>query len=166
MRRGQRILVGLLIAVTALFPITVEAGLGRAVARGAAKSTARTLGQSTARVLRRDIARDSAIKARPLASQRTVFRYTLRKQAAAELQSGIPAGRHMTANGGPGRPLGAPAAQKRYGLPERPQVRETIRVPQGQPVRSAKALSGEPGVGEMTSTERIPPAAITNVVQQ
>lgn len=167
MRMGKGLLAGLLILTTGL-PLPVEAGgLGRAAARGAWRSSTKKLwGRSAARVMRRDLARDSAIKARPLARSRTVFRYTSKARASTELRRGILPGRHLTAKGGPGRPLGAAAAQRRYGLLGRPQVRETIRLPKGQPIRSAKALGGRPGVGELTSPKRLLPTAITNVVRQ
>lgn len=165
MRMGKTILAGLLILAMSLLPLTAEAGLGRTVARGAWRSsTGKLWGRSAAKVLRRDLVRDRAIKARPLARSRTVFRYTSKAQARTELRRGILPGRHMTSRGGAGRPLGAAAAQRRYGLPGRPQVRETIRVPKGQPVRTAKALGGRPGVGELTSSKRLSPSAITKVV--
>lgn len=160
-------LAGLLILATGLLPLTAEAGLGRAVARGAWRSSTRKIGgKSAAQVLRRDLARDSAIKARPLAGSRTVFRYTSKAKASSELRRGILPGRHMTSRGGSGRPLSGAAAQRRYGLLRRPKVRETIRLPKGQPVRTAKAMGGRPGVGELTSTKRLSPTAITNVVHQ
>ncbi len=166
MRIRKGILAGLLILVTSLLPLTVEAGLGRAAARGAWRSSARVFRRSPGQIMRRDLARDGAIKARPLARPRTVFRYTSKARARTELRRGIAPGRHMTSNGGPGRPLSRVAAQQRYGLLRRPQVRETIRLPQGQLVRSAKALGGRPGVGELTSTRRLSPTAISNVVHQ
>lgn len=169
MHMKKTILAGLLILATGLLPLTAEAGgLGRAAARGAWRSSTRTLwGRSAGQVLRRDLTRDSAIKACPLVSSRTVFRYTSKAQASSELRRGILPGRHMAGGyGGPGRPLSRIAAQQRYGLLRRPQVRETIRLPKGQPVRFAKALGGRPGMGELTSTHRLSPTAITKVVHQ
>lgn len=168
MHMRKTILVGLLILASGLLPLMAEAGgLGKAAARGAWRSSTRRLwGRSATQVLRRDIARDSAIKARALARSRTVFRYTSKAQAGSELRRGILPGRHMTSHGGPGRPLSRIAAQKRYGLRRPPQVRETISLPKGVPVRSAKALGGRPGVGEITSTKRLSPTAITKVVPQ
>jgi hypothetical protein len=167
MRRGKGVLAGLLILATSMLPLTVEAGsLGRAAARGAWRSSVGIFRRSPARIMRRDLVRDGAIKARQIARPRTVFRYTSKARVSTELRRGISPGRHMTSNGGPGRPLSRVAAQKRYGLPRRPQVRETIRLPKGQPVRFAKALKGRPGVGELTSTKRLSPTTITNVVHQ
>jgi hypothetical protein len=164
MRIGRGNLAALLILATSILPLTAEAGgLGRAAARGAWRSSAKLWRRSPAQIMRRDLVRDRAIKARPLARPRTVFRYTSNAQARTELRRGIRPGRHMTSHGGPGRPLSRVAAQQRYGLRRRPQVRETIRLPKGEPIRSAKALGGRPGVGELTSTRRLSPTAITNV---
>ncbi len=167
MKIGKGLLAGLLIVATAMLPLTAEAGgLGKAAARGAWRSSARLWRRSPAQIMRRDLVRDRAIAARPLARPRTVFRWTTKQRAAVELRRGISPGLHMTSNGGPGRPLSRVAAQDRYGLLRRPQVRETIRLPKGQPVRAAKALGGRPGVGELTSPKRLSPTTITNVVHQ
>jgi hypothetical protein len=81
-----------------------------------------------------------------------------------ELRRGLQPNTHMTAQGGPGRPLSPNTAKRRYGLRQRPQVRETLRLPKGYPVRSAKAFGGQPGVGELTSPKSLPPTAIQKVV--
>ncbi len=165
MKIGKTILAGLLLIATAMLPVPVEGGrLGKAVARGAARSAAKALRRAPAQILRRDFLRDRLIRARPLPRPKTVFRYTSKARAQGERRRGLPPGTHMTGRGGPGRPLSAWQAQRRYGLPRRPQVRETIRLPQGQPVRSAKALGGRPGVGELTSPKPLPPTAIRKVV--
>jgi hypothetical protein len=152
----RSLLVGLLLLTTALPPAAEAGGLGKATARGTAKSIAKAL--------RGDRLRDQATRVRPLPKDRTVFRYTTRERAQQELRQGIPAGRHLTARGTPGRPLSPTQAQRRYGLPQPPEARETVRLPKGQPVRPNKALGGAPGVGELTSPQRIPPAAVTTVV--
>lgn len=141
-------------------------GLGRAAARGLSRGLFRrsAVSRSGSTLLRRDLVRDRAIKARPLSRQRTVFRYTSKTQATAELRKGILPGRHMTPHGGPGRPLRSATAMTRYGLPRHPGARETIRLPKGQPIRSAKAVGGGPGVGELTSSKRLPSGAIARVV--
>jgi hypothetical protein len=64
----------------------------------------------------------------------------------------------------PGPRLGPEQARKRYGLPGQPEVRETIRLPKGHPVRRNKALGGGPGQEEWTSPRRVPPEAIRKVV--
>lgn len=69
--------------------------------------------KKTKEALRRDLARDRETKAKPLSRDRTVFRYTSKDRAKAELQKGIPPRSHMTASGGPGRPLSAKKAQDR-----------------------------------------------------
>ena len=83
-------------------------------------------------------------------------------QTAAAVH-GIPAGSHMTSRAGPGRPLSAEGAQKKYGLPRPPERVLTVRVPKSQPVKSTRAIGGRPGVGEFSSTRTIPPAAIKEV---
>jgi hypothetical protein len=165
MRIGKRTLVVLVLIITVLTAVRVEAGgLGRAVARGAAGSTAKALRKDFARLLRRDFLRDRKIPARPLPRPKTVYRYTSKAQAQLELRKGLQPNTHMTAEGRPGRPLSPKTAESRYGLPQQPEVRETIRLPQGFPVRPAKAFQGSPGVGEITSPESLPPTAIKKVV--
>jgi hypothetical protein len=43
-----------------------------------------------------------------------------------------------------GRPLSASTAQRRYGLAEKPGVRE-ITVPKGQPIKKNKVIGGDRG---------------------
>jgi hypothetical protein len=165
MKSGKRTLVVLVVIITVLTAVRVEAGgLGRAVARGAARSTAKALRQDFAQLLRRDFLRDRTIPARPLPRPKTVFRYTSKAQAQLELRRGLRPNTHMTAQGGPGRPLSPNTAKRRYGLRQRPQVRETLRLPKGYLVRPAKAFGGQPGVGELTSPKSLPPTAIQKVV--
>ncbi len=140
--------------------ITLGATLALPVDAG---GMSRAWSRAMATVLKRDAARDAAIAAKPLAKSRTVWRYTSKAQAERELQRGVPAGRHLTAGTTAGRLPSPERAQGRYGLPNRPEVRETVRLPAGHPVRANKALGGEPGVGEITSTRRLPPGAIQKV---
>jgi len=164
MKLKKNLLVGLLVTTIAL-PSAAEAGsLGKAVFRGATKSASKTLRGSAARTLRRDFLRDRATRARPLFQNRRVFRYTTKAQARQELQRGIQPGSHMTAHATGGRPLSPTQAQSRYGLPQKPEVRETVRLPKGQPIRPNKAVGGAAGVGEFTSSRRVPPEAIEKVV--
>jgi hypothetical protein len=148
----------------------LEGSVGRALARGVARrATGRVAGraasgapraitrQEASRILRLD-ARNHRAPAKPLARPLTVQRYTMAGRAASEMKRGIPPGRHMTASARPGPPLNPQAAQRRYGiLGKAPQVRETIRLPKGFPVRSGKVQHGMPGVGEKTSPQRVPP---------
>jgi len=139
--------------------------LGKSLFRGAAKSVARSARRKSLRsVLRRDLARHRRAVIRPARRARRVFRYTGRHQAQSEVRRGIGRGRHMTSRAHRGRPLGARRAMRRYGLPKKPQVRETVRIPKGHPIRVGKALGGARGVGELTSPKRIPPSAIERVV--
>jgi hypothetical protein len=73
-----------------------------------------------------------------------------------EMRKGLKAGTHVTSRLSAGRPLTAVHAQRRYGLPVRPEVRERIVLPKGTMVRMNKALGGEPGVGEITVDRRAP----------
>lgn len=167
-RLTRWVMLGMLIGAWLITAQAEAGGLGKAAARGLSRGLFRrsTISRSRPALLRRDLVRDRAIKARPLTRQRTVFRYTSKARARTEISRGIPPGRHMTSNGGSGHPLSRVAAQTRYGLPRRPQVRETIRLPKGYPVRTAKVVGGRPGVGELTSPKRLSPTAITNVVHQ
>jgi hypothetical protein len=158
-------LVVCVIVTACCFPWRAEAGaLGRAVARGTAKSAAKTLPRASTRALRRDLLRDRRTPVRPLPKDRTVYRFTSRSRASQELRNGIPPGSHMTSRGGPGRPPSAGEAQHRYGLPRLPDVRERIHLPAGQPVRPNRVVGGAPGVGELTSPQRIAPMGIERVV--
>lgn len=154
---------GLLLGALLFTGAAEGGGLGKAVARGAARSAARALRGSPARTLRRDLLRDRATRVRPLPKDRTVYRYTSRDRVREELRRGIPPGSHMTSRGGAGRPLTPEQAQRRYGLPQKPEVRETVRLPKGQPTRTNRAIGGAPGVGETTSSKRVPPEAIKKV---
>jgi hypothetical protein len=120
-------------------------------------------GASSRGLLRRDRLRDGATPARPLPQDRTVHRYTTRQRAREELRRGIPPGRHMTP-AHPGRPPSAEQARKQFGLPRRPELRETIDLPKGHPIRRNKVLGGRPGTPEWTSPRRVPPEAIKKVV--
>jgi hypothetical protein len=160
-------MIGALILATAIafFPMKADgAGLGKAAARAMRGHSLKSVHKVSPQILRRDLQRDRATKARALAAERRVFRYTTKDKANQELRRGIPPGSHMTSHAGRGRPLSPGEAQSRYGLPERPQVRETVRLPKGQPVRTNKSLGGAPSVGEITSPKQIPPGAIEKVI--
>lgn len=121
--------------------------------------------QATLRAaLARDARRDAATQAIPLGAERRVFRYTSKVQAAREVRSGVAAGSHMTARAGAGRPPLATTAQRQYGLPKAPQVRMSILLQPGTPVRHNKALAGEAGRGELTAPVVIRKEAIEKVV--
>lgn len=152
----KSLLIGLLLLAIAIPPAAEASLLRKAVARGAAKRLAT--------VLRGDWLGDRVTRVRPLPRSRTAFRYTTRARARQERRQGILPGRHLTAQATPGRPLSRASAQRRYGLPQPPAVRETVRLRKGQPVRLNKTRGGAPGIGELTSSTRIPPAAITKLV--
>jgi hypothetical protein len=155
MKIGKSLLAGLLMIMTAMLPVAAEGGsLARAAFREATKSTSRAFRGAAAKTLRRDLLRDRATRVRLISRNRTVFRYTTKAQARRELRKGVLPGRHMTSRATPGRPLSPGQAQRRYGLPRRSQVRETIRLPRGQPVRFNRAVGGVPGMGTTTSAAR------------
>lgn len=116
-------------------------------------------------VMQRNVTRNAATLAKPLAKPRKVFRYTSAARAANESQHGLAPGRHTTSVARPGRPLSAEAAQKRFGLEHKPEVRETIRLPQGFPAKFNKVLQGSPGYGQITSDARVSHEAITGIVR-
>jgi hypothetical protein len=151
-------------------------GVGRAVARGAARGIARSAERSVARGAARATVRQEARRAiaiqrkdlwnhlhtpvRPLPAPRTVHRYTSPSIARQELRSGVAPGRHMTAAAPAGKPPSPATAMSKYGLQKAPNVRETIELPKGFPVRHNKVPGGRPGAGEITSQKRVPPEAI------
>ena len=141
-----RKLGAVLLAAILLLPVAEAGSLSKTFARAAVN-----------KILKRDLARDAATAVKPLARSRHVWRYAMRKQAGREARYGIRPGSHMTAQTTRGRPPSPEAAQRRYGLPHKPEVRETWRLPAGTPVRSNKAFGGAPGVGELTSTRHLPP---------
>lgn len=71
----------------------------------------------------------------------------------------------MTSRVTVGRPLGRTSASRRYGLRLKPQVRETIILRKGQPVKFNRVFGGAPGVGELTSTKQVSPLAIRKVIR-
>jgi hypothetical protein len=161
---GKMIGALILATATAFLPMKADsAGLGKTAARAMRSHSLKGAHKVSPEILRRDLMRDRATKARALAAEQRVFRYTTRDRTRQEVRRGIPPGSHMTSHAGRGRPLSPGKAQSRYGLPERPQVRETVRLPKGQPVRTNKSLGGAPGVEEITSPKQIPPKAIEKV---
>ena len=116
------------------------------------------------RLLKRDLANHAATAAKPLVKPLTVQRYTSSAQANREIKAGLAAETHMTPHAARGRPLSPESAQRRYGLTKPPEVRETVRLPAGQPVRHNKAQGGEPGQGELTSTQPVPKGSVIKVV--
>jgi hypothetical protein len=183
MTRRRRQLLRIVLSAVLLLSLSIvpvpagAGGLGRALFRGASRGLARGAERGVARgsaraarssalrrLLRRDMAAHSRARLRPLEQPRTVFRFTSQGQAQRELRRGIAPGHHMTSSGGPGRPLGATSAMKRFGLLRKPQVRETVRLPKGNMVRLNKVVGGGRGVGEATSPKRIPSGSIKRVV--
>lgn len=138
---------------------------GRALARGAGRSAARSSRQVSFRAMRRDFSRDRFMPAKKLRASRSVFRYTSTIRARAESHQGIPAGSHLTSRARPGRPLSPTTAQRRFGLPRRPAVRERVQLRRGTLVRMNKALGGERGMGEIELAQRVPRQDIHGLVR-
>lgn len=105
MKIRKGLLAGLLMMATAMAaPAAAEGGsLARSVFRGTMKGATRAFLRGPARILRRDLLRDRATRVRPLARNRTVFRYTTKRQARQELRRGIRPGSHTTSRAVPGR---------------------------------------------------------------
>lgn len=163
--RRARMLAVALLAVLPSVEIAEAGALGKLIGKGAAGgATGKTSRMTPRGPLRDDRLRDRATPAKPLRQDRSALRYTTKDAAREEMRRGIPRGRHM-APARSGRPLTKPdAVAKKYGLPQRPEVREVIRLPKNFPVRSNKVVDGRPGVGEWTSPKRVPPGAIKKVV--
>lgn len=151
--RADRVLATALMALLALSPLTATSGgLGKLFGKAV-----------VARIMKRDLQNHAVIAARPLTAPRTVHRYTTAAQASREMKQGLAPNSHMTAKAQVGRPPSAETAQRRYGLPAEPQVRETIRLPEGFSVRHNRVVGGSPGMGELTAPKPLPPAAISKV---
>lgn len=118
-----------------------------------------------ARMLARDAARDAAKASVPLANGRTVYRYVTSRQGAREATKGIAANSHFTSRASQGRPLGAAGAQRRFGLPQEPQKRMTVRLPKNTDVRFNKVIGGKPGYGEITVVKPLPRQSISDARQ-
>jgi len=148
---------------------SAERGTARSLERGAAKLVDRQATRSFERsnlrnVTRLDLLNHEKARLVPTANPREVFRFTTRDRALTELREGVAPNMHMTAHAGPGRPLSAGSAMRRFGLPQRPEFRETIIIPKGRLLRANKVVGGAPGVGEVTLPRRLPPASIRRIV--
>jgi hypothetical protein len=139
-----------------------SAQIGRTVVKGAVGRAEQGLLRG---IWKREAARDARTIAKPLGGSLRVFRYTSREQAQRELAQGIAPGRHLTARAMPGRPPRPEVAQRRYGLPRSPNVRELVELPKGHQVRRNKAWFGGPGVGEITPSQRIAGQRIKRIVR-
>lgn len=153
MKRYSKIILMLLIGWFGIALSNVEAGIFDKIIRK----------EAMRRILQRDIARDAATRAIPSATEKRVWRYTSRARAGQEASRGIAAGKHMTSGVHPGRPPSPQTAQRRYGLPKPPEVRETVVIKKGTPIRRNKALGGEPGMGEVTSPKKLPASSVESI---
>lgn len=163
----NKVLALLMLVIVSSVPLQAEAGgKGKIIAQALEKKLA--LGNWSGRVEQarvRDLARDRAATARPLAKDRVVSRYTSKSQAVYERQHGLDAGMHMTSREmRPGRAPSGVTAMKTYGLKTSPEVREQVRIPRGTSVKINKAYGGKQGIGEITLAERLPPRAVGKVI--
>jgi hypothetical protein len=104
-------------------------------------------------IKKKDLDRDNKTKTKSLPQDRTVYRYTTKDKAKIEAKKGVAPESHLTTKGGPGRPLSAAEAKRRYGLEKSPDVRETVELKKGDKVRSNRVIGGERGRGELKTTE-------------
>jgi hypothetical protein len=150
MKRNPFVIAGLTICL--LFPY------GGAYAGG---KSAKVLADSVMRrIFFRDAARDALLPMTRIAKPRRVWRYTDKEGAKKALTKGLPKGVHTSVGISRGRALTSENARKRFGLAKRPDVRMTIELPGGHPVRRGKVIGGAPGVGEFTLGKPISPSAI------
>jgi hypothetical protein len=134
--------------------------LGR---RAVARSLERRPAPGIANTLRRDLSRDHVTPPSILSRDRIVNRYTMLPRARVEVRRGLTSGTHLTSRVRPGRPLSANSAQKRLGLPNRPEAQEHVLLKRGTSVRFNKALGGKPGVGEITIVKQAPRTVVQSV---
>jgi hypothetical protein len=151
-RRLRYALLGVL-ALALAAPAADAGGLGSTLGKAA-----------VARLWRQDARNHAKAAVTALAKPRTVHRYTTTAQARREVQAGLTPNTHMTARASVGRPLSARAAQQKYGLPTRPQVRETIALPKGWPARQNAVAGGAATARELTSPKALPGTAIRKVL--
>jgi hypothetical protein len=144
-RRLAILLLTILLAYANAYAVRIP--LGR---RALARSLKRRPTPAMENILRRDLSRDRLTAPRVLTRDRLVNRYTAVLRARTEVRSGLRAGTHLTSRISPGHPLASKTAQKWFGLPGRPDVREKVLLKRGTSVRFNKALGGKPGVGEIT----------------
>ena len=103
----------------------------------------------------RDARRDAATRAVPLRAERRVWRYTSKREAARELRNGVPAGAHMTSEGRAG-----PAAERCDGAAPVRAAKGSRGTDENTPRsqyagQAQQGLGGEPGRGEVTSTQAV-----------
>lgn len=115
------------------------------------KSISKSVGKRMSIILKRDRIRDAVLKAKPLARNKTVFKYGCNKN---QLTKGVKSGEHTT-RATAGRPLSAEAAKKEYGLRRKPGWRVTYVIPKGTPVKTGKVIGGAPGKVEYIPQKNI-----------
>jgi len=136
------------------------AGCGRVSPGRIEKAAARAAERRAARILTRDLARDNASRATHLKMERRVYRYTTESQAREAQRKGFPPQTHFTVSESPGCPLSGSTAKKRYGLPNTPNRRLSVTLPEGTTVKSNKVVGGAPGYGELRTERSLSPDTI------
>ena len=160
MRYFQFITVAILIGGSCYTSPSTAGGTARALTNAA---THRIEASLVRQELTSEALRDLKTPVTRLPKSRIVWRYTKKQYAQEEQRAGIASNRHLTAQRTGSKPLSAYSAQRRYGLHLLPEVRETVLLPRGHPVRINKAWRGQPGVGEITSPQPLPRTAIIAV---
>ncbi len=130
--------------------------LGRAVACAASRRAVRADSQARCS--------PHGVPVRALPQARTVQRYNTKTLAKQELRRAVSPGSHMTAGARRSRPMSGQHTKQHCGLVRKPNVRETIQLPKGFPVRHNHATSAARGVRELTSPQPLPPQAFKKVV--
>ena len=158
MRSLHLIAVAVVLAVTCYAQPSSAGGAATAVTNAAKRRIEAALCRQE---LKREALRDLNTPVTRLPESRIVWRYTTRQHAQLEQRAGIASNRHLTAQRSGSKPLSACSAQWRFGLCELPEVRETIVLPKGTPVRINTAWRGL--AQEITSPQPLPPTAIIEV---
>jgi hypothetical protein len=149
----NKFVVALLVFINMLSSVPAVAGGKKEFAKAA-----------IARLLERDAARDAVAAFTRTGEERFVYRYATLGDARRAEAEGLRPGSHVTTGITLGRPLGAPGAQDRFGLPQVPEVRMKVRLPAGTLVKEGKVLGGQAGYGEIVVEEPLPADSIVEVV--
>jgi len=112
-----------------------------------------------------DKLRDKSLPVKPLAQEKSVYRYHPSvAQARQEIRQGVPGGSHLTASSSRvGRPIGGATAQSRLGLAQQPVARTTVTLPAGIKVKQGKVLGGQAGYGEIVPVRRVRPEYVSDL---
>lgn len=155
----------MLFMTTQALPIQANArGIGSSLEKALAKrlvKPAKPTQKNWQAVAEKD-AKNHLKPAQPLPKARIVERYTSQRQAQQEMRFGLSPHTHMTTGVHRGHPYSKSRIKQRYGIENAKsiEVKETIRIPAGQPVIKNKVPGGERGVGEIASSKSLPKQSI------